>query len=103
MEVADEPVNSRTCRKDLCRTHPIHGNGMLASSFFQRLESVRTGIAAHQMTLLIENFEFDRPSCSVCQVVIDDGAVGRIFSGWKFRRQRCVRIAIPAETNRFLR
>jgi hypothetical protein len=37
------------------------------------------------------------------EIVVNDGAVGRILAGWNFRRKRRIRVAVPADTNGILR
>ena len=103
VKVPDKTVHPLAREKRRRRANPIHRNGMLAGGFFQRLGLIRAGIAPHEMILRIKDFKLDRRFCCACQVVIDDGAIGRIFPCRNFRRQGRVRISIPAEPNCFLR
>src|SRR5260370_13991602 len=55
------------------------------------------------MIMGIDNLERDGFGGRTSWVVIENSAVWRILSGRNIRRQRSVRVAVPAKTNRLLR
>src|SRR5260370_23583780 len=60
-------------------------------------------VATHQMIVGIDNFQRDGFARCGAQIVIEDGTVGWILSRRNIRRERSIRVAVPAKTNRFLR
>src|SRR5467141_3079378 len=103
VQVPNKTVHPGCPRENLRRAHPVHGNGMLAGGFFQRLGLVRARILPHELIVCVENLECHRLFREAREVIIDDGAIGRIFAGGKFRRQWRIGVSVPTETNRFLR
>ena len=55
--------------------------------------------AANQVSLRVVNFERDVGGGSGIQRVVEDGAVGRILSGGKFRRKRGFLVVVPADAS----
>src|SRR5258707_10507538 len=55
------------------------------------------------MIVGIDNFQRDGFARCGAQIVIEDGTVGWILSRRNIRRERSIRVAVPAKANRFLR
>ena len=85
----------------------LHGFGVSRFFWNAQVHAVAErgyfGVAPNQRAGGIENVQSHWSSRGCCQVVVDDGAVRRIFSPRDFGRQRRIRIAIPTKTNGFLR
>ena len=103
VQIPNEAMHPRFRRKYLFRASPIHRNGIFRGKFFHGNRFIGAGEPADEVILTIEDFQRDGVFRNARKVVVDDRAIGRIFPGGEFRRQRRVRVAVPAKTNCFLR
>jgi len=91
-------------RKESASDGPIHRNGMFTCDFLQRFRFVRARVSPDEMLLVVQNFQRHKFADGRSQVVIDDGAVGRIFSGGGIPAVNGVSgLRFQQETRRFLR
>src|SRR5271165_3595371 len=77
------------------RTEPVIRN-VFGRGIYGRSEAVE---AAHDFTLRVMDFQAKRIARNGFQVVINNGAVGRIFRGWFFGRQGSFLVVVVASAN----
>ena len=101
VHVPCEPVHPRRRPQHLRRPVPDHGKG---SRFRRReLDLVLARVAPHDLAGPVEDLERHRARRVGLQRVIDDRAVRRVLAARLVRRQRRVRVHVPAHADRSLR
>src|ERR1700693_5347569 len=103
VEIPHEAVHAGFAGKNLRGPDPIHGDGICRGDFLERLGWVRARVAADEMIFGVEDFQSDGLAGRRREVIIENGAVWRIFARGDFRGKRRIRVAVPAKANSFLR